>query len=68
VTADQRLQVRNDTDQQVTVTVGGWVTDTLDPGESGVIGGRFGGYLEPGVHRVSVSPYDPGGPEIWLAP
>lgn len=68
VTADQRLQVRNDTDQQVTVSVGGWVTGTVEPGQSGVVGGRFGGYLEPGVHRVTVSPYPHPGPEIWLAP
>ncbi len=68
VTPDQRLQVRNDTDQQVMVSLGEFVSATLEPGASGVIGGRFGGYLEPGVHRVTVSPYDPGGPEVWLSP
>ena len=68
VTADQRLQVRNDTDVPVTVSVGGFVTDTVQPGASAVIGGEFGGYLEPGAHFVDVSPYDPALPEIWFVP
>jgi hypothetical protein len=68
VTSDQRLQVRNDTDHQVTVSVGGFVSDTVEPDESAVIGGEFVGYLEPGVHIVDVSPYDPGQPEIWFVP
>jgi hypothetical protein len=68
VTADQRLQVRNDTEHTVTVSIGAFVTGTVEPGATAVIGGEFGSYLEPGAHFVDVSPYDPALPEIWFDP
>jgi hypothetical protein len=65
VTADQRLQVRNNTDQQVSVSFADF-SATLAPGASQLFDRAFGDYLQPGVHGVDVSLYGGSGPEIWL--
>jgi hypothetical protein len=67
VTADQRLQVRNNTDQQITVSLADF-SATLSPGAAQLYDRPFGDYLEPGVHRITVSLYGDSGPEIWLLP
>lgn len=65
VTADQRLQIRNATDQPATVSLAQH-SATLAPGETTLFDQPFGEYLEPGVHRVSMSTYGESGAEIWL--
>jgi hypothetical protein len=67
VTPEQRLQVRNDTDQEVTVSLDAF-TATLAPGATQADDRAFGDYLQPGVHRISVTLYGSSGPEIWLSP
>lgn len=67
VTADQRLQVRNDTDETVTVSFASFGAE-LAPGAAQLFDRPFGEYLQPGVHRVDVSLYGGSGPEIWLVP
>jgi hypothetical protein len=67
VTAAQRLQVRNATDEQVTVSLAGLVA-TIEPGASHVFDRPVGEYLDPGVHQITVSLYGDSGPEIRLVP
>jgi hypothetical protein len=65
---DQSLRIRNSSDQQVEVSLA-YHAATLAPGAAQSFTQPFGEYLEPGVHRVSVSPlYGGSGPEIWLVP
>ena len=67
VTADQHLQVRNASGQTVTVSFANFSAE-LAPGATQAHTRPFGEYLQPGVHRVSVSLYGDSGPEIWLQP
>lgn len=59
VTPGQRLQVRNNTDEQVTVSFADF-SATLAPGQSQQFNQPFGDYLQPGVHKVNASPYSGG--------
>ncbi|MGH9245543.1 MAG: hypothetical protein ACRD29_14755 [Acidimicrobiales bacterium] len=67
VTAEGRLQVQNDSGQEVTVALADFEA-VLAPGAAELFDRPFGEYLEPGVHRVRVSLYGESGPEIWLMP
>jgi hypothetical protein len=67
VRADQSLRVTNNTDQTVSVALADY-SATLPPGASRGLGGAFGDYLQPGVHRITVSLYGGSGPEIDLDP
>jgi hypothetical protein len=67
VSAVQSLRVTNNTDQTVSVALAGY-SATLPPGASRGLGGAFGDYLQPGVHRITVSLYGGSGPEIDLDP
>ena len=60
---DQHLQVINRTDETVGINLG-FYTNRLQPGESLTLDQPFNKFLEPGVHRLLVSPSS--GPEIWL--
>lgn len=61
VTADQRLQVRNDTDQPQDASIAHHSV-TLAPGETALFDQPVGEYLQPGIH------HGPLGAEIWLQP
>lgn len=63
VWSDQTLQVINRTDETVEISLGVY-SNRLQPGESVIIDRPLGDYLQPGVHRLLVSPYS--GPEIWM--
>jgi hypothetical protein len=67
VTAGQRLRVRNASGEPVTVSLAGFQA-TLAPGTARTYDRAFGDYLQPGVHRFTVSLYGARDPEIWLAP
>jgi hypothetical protein len=64
---DQTLSLANATDQQAEVTFAGRMA-TIPAGSTRTFDQPFGDYLQPGVHRVSVSLYGSGGPEIHLVP
>lgn len=65
VTADQRLQIRNATDQPATVSLAHH-SATIAPGETALFDQPFGDYLQPGVHRITMSTYGSSGAEVWL--
>ncbi len=64
VKGDQRLRIVNRLNKEIQVGLGA-VSVIVGPGFDGVIGPRFGDYLEPGVHFLRESAYG-GEPEIWL--
>jgi hypothetical protein len=64
VNPDQRLRIVSRLDGEVQVALGS-VSVIVGPGFDGVIGPRFGDYLEPGVHFLGESTYE-GNVEIWL--
>jgi hypothetical protein len=64
VNPDQRLRIVSRLDGEVQVALGS-VSVIVGPGFDGVIGPRFGDYLEPGAHFLGESTYD-GNVEIWL--
>lgn len=65
VTTDQRLQIRNATDQPATVSLAHH-SATIAPGETALFDQPFGDYLQPGVHRITMSTYGSSGAEVWL--
>jgi hypothetical protein len=64
VRADQHLSIKNDTDQYLQVSIGGFQAE-LAPGQEIAFETPFGEYLAPGVHQLTTSA-TPGGSEIWL--
>jgi hypothetical protein len=64
VAAHQRLRVRNATGQPVDVSLAGFQAN-LGPGAARTDDRAFGAYLQPGVHRITVSIYSHD-PEVWL--
>ena len=66
VRGDQRLQIKNVTDETVTVTLGR-VQMTIKSGETQTDSRVFGTYLALGVHNMDISPDGVVGvPGIWL--
>lgn len=65
VSADQRLNLVNDSGGTVTVGLSYFVF-SLEQGESRTFDLSFGQFLEPGVHRAAVDLYLGSGPEVWL--
>lgn len=64
VKPDQHLNLKNETDQTLQVSLGRFQAE-LDPGEEVTFDAPFGDYLVLGVHLVTTSA-PPGGPAIWL--
>ncbi len=65
VRPDQRLEVVNETDNQVQLRLGPYQAQ-LAPGQRHLFEAELGMYLAPGVHRLEAVG-SAGGPEIWLA-
>jgi hypothetical protein len=61
---DQHLSIKNDTDQDLQVSIGDFQAE-LAPGQEIAFETPFGEYLAPGVHQLTTSA-TPGGSEIWL--
>jgi len=72
VRPDQQLKIVNASDsfgqpgQPIAVTLPGGLQRRIRVGGSILIDRPFGAYLAPGVHRMRISLYDGGGPELWL--
>ncbi len=64
VSGDQRLQIKNATDEAITVTLGR-IQMTIEPGKTQADSHTFDSYLASGVHSISSSPAVLA-PEIWL--
>jgi len=65
VRPDQALNVTNNTDAPVLVTIAGREAE-VRPGGEQEIAGAVGTYLAPGVHSLMTSLYGGGGPEVWV--
>jgi hypothetical protein len=63
VKANQKLEVINQTQNTLEVSIGNFHT-SLEPGAEVVFDTPFGDYLEIGVHQLQVKPCC--GPELWL--
>ena len=63
VSAGQRLQVTNQTDQEITLELGPYVIQ-LAAGEVTVLDASLGTFLAPGAHVLGAAPFS--GPELWL--
>lgn len=67
VTPDQILRVFNNTEEEITVSLADFSATIAPGGPAAVFDTPFGEYLQPGVHRINVSPlYGESGPVIWL--
>ncbi len=63
VSADQKLNIINNTQNTLEVTIGRF-TASLEPGKETTFDTPFGEYLQPGVHQIQVTPCC--GAELWL--
>ncbi len=63
VSADQKLNIINNTQNTLGVTIGRF-TASLEPGKETTFDTPFGEYLQPGVHQIQVTPCC--GAELWL--
>jgi hypothetical protein len=65
VTHDQRLKIVNNTGGPARVRIGA-VDATVAPHDEQLVDQPLGAYLAPGVHRLPVTTYGGGGPELFF--
>jgi hypothetical protein len=63
ITSDQRLNVINNRDEVIQISLGVFEAE-IDPGDESLAPLTFGEYLAPGVHLIEVSPCC--GASLWL--